>query len=231
MDRRQVEHVEAQLGELRQLLLDALQAAPRAREQLIPGAEARALAVDLERQRLVAAEPRRGAPATRSTAAKSSGPSAASSCGLAGAAVLERPARPGSSARVVGVRARSSALREQHGALGQLAGQVVLPGRELALELVAPGREASVQASIVYCQRPSASTVNAPSQRTPSRCASTGASRHSRQRLPPGAAVAHDGAQDLVAVAEDVGRHRDGVAHAALGGIAAGVDDGSGGAG
>ena len=44
--RRQVEHVEAELRELGQQLLDAGEAAPGAREELVPGAEGRALAVD-----------------------------------------------------------------------------------------------------------------------------------------------------------------------------------------
>ena len=41
VDRREVEDVEAELGEARQLLAHALEAAPRAREELVPGAEAR----------------------------------------------------------------------------------------------------------------------------------------------------------------------------------------------
>jgi hypothetical protein len=52
MDRRQVEHVEAELGEARELRLDALEAAPGAREQLVPGAEARQRRVDVDVQRL-----------------------------------------------------------------------------------------------------------------------------------------------------------------------------------
>ena len=41
VDGRQVEHVEAELGELRQQLLDSGEAAPRAREELVPGSERR----------------------------------------------------------------------------------------------------------------------------------------------------------------------------------------------
>ena len=44
VDRREVDDVEAEVGELGQLLLDALEPAPRAREELVPGAEARQLA-------------------------------------------------------------------------------------------------------------------------------------------------------------------------------------------
>ena len=47
MDRRQVDDVEAELRELRQHLLDALQAAERAREELVPRAEAGQLALDV----------------------------------------------------------------------------------------------------------------------------------------------------------------------------------------
>src|SRR5207253_3686375 len=45
------EDVEAELGELRQLLLDPLEAAPRAREELVPASEAPALPVDDELER------------------------------------------------------------------------------------------------------------------------------------------------------------------------------------
>ena len=48
VDRRQVDDVEAELGELRQHALNAREAAERAREELVPGAEARELAVDLD---------------------------------------------------------------------------------------------------------------------------------------------------------------------------------------
>ena len=53
MDGGQVDDVEAELGQLGQLGLDPAQAAPRAGEHLIPGAEPRAQAIDLDRQRLI----------------------------------------------------------------------------------------------------------------------------------------------------------------------------------
>ena len=63
MDRRQVEHVEAELREPRQQRAHAVEAAPRAREELVPGAEARELAVDVDavhlRRRLAGAVARR----------------------------------------------------------------------------------------------------------------------------------------------------------------------------
>ena len=48
VDRRQVDDVEAELRQLRQHPLDPGEAAERAREELVPGAEARELAVDLD---------------------------------------------------------------------------------------------------------------------------------------------------------------------------------------
>src|SRR5204863_1105700 len=53
MEREQVEHVETELGDVRHDRLDALEAAPGAREQLVPGGEARLDAVDLDRDRLL----------------------------------------------------------------------------------------------------------------------------------------------------------------------------------
>ena len=53
VDGREVQDVEAELGQPRDLLGGAAQPAPGAREHLVPGAEAPALAVDLERQRRV----------------------------------------------------------------------------------------------------------------------------------------------------------------------------------
>jgi hypothetical protein len=50
--RRQVDDVEAELRELRQHLRDAAKPAPGAREQLVPGAEARPLPIDVDLERL-----------------------------------------------------------------------------------------------------------------------------------------------------------------------------------
>jgi hypothetical protein len=62
MDRRQVDDVEPELGELRQHALDALEPAPRAREELVPRAERRPLAVDVD---LVRVRPRLLVPVLR----------------------------------------------------------------------------------------------------------------------------------------------------------------------
>ena len=64
VDRGHVDHVEAHRGELGHDRLDALDPAPGAREDLVPGAEAPAHAVDLQRQRLLQARRRRGGPAS-----------------------------------------------------------------------------------------------------------------------------------------------------------------------
>ena len=68
VDRRQVEDVEAEVGQGRQLGLDALQPAPRAGEQLVPGAEAGPLGVDVELERPWAAWSRRSDRGGRRTA-------------------------------------------------------------------------------------------------------------------------------------------------------------------
>ncbi len=57
VDRRQVDDVEAELGQPRQLRLDTAQPAPGAREHLIPGAEPGPQPVDLDRLRLVQGDP------------------------------------------------------------------------------------------------------------------------------------------------------------------------------
>ena len=58
MNRRQVDDVEAELGESRQSGLDPAEAAERARKELIPGAEAGALAVDDQLERRGSSSPR-----------------------------------------------------------------------------------------------------------------------------------------------------------------------------
>jgi hypothetical protein len=101
VDGWEVEDVEAQLGEARQLSANPSEAAPGAREELVPGAEAGEHAVDVDvvgrRPHLLRARARRGS--ERSLDGQ-----------LLGAA--------------------------QHGALGQLTGDVFLAGRDLASQLL-----------------------------------------------------------------------------------------------
>ena len=75
-------------------------------------------------------------------------------------------------------------------------------------------------------QRPDRVDLEAPPQRTPLWCASSGLSSASCQRARAGLPVEDDGADLVVAVAEDVARDLDDVADRALGRVAAGVDGG-----
>ena len=206
VDRREVEDVEAVLGDRRDLLLDRVQAAPRAREQLVPGAEARPHAVDLDRQRL---GERRGvgAPAgaldgggdlraERRVVVRRLGQLVVAQ---GGDRALERLA--------VGLVLGDGGRRlEQHDALGQLAAEVVLAGVDLALHLVTPGGEHVA---------PGLDRVLPAARRRdrelalPAHAVDVRVDRVHRRLEPAPAArrlVADDGAHDLVAVAEDVGR-------------------------
>ena len=90
VERQQVEDVEAEVGDVRDELLDGLDAAPGAREQLVPGGEAGLDAVHLDRDRLL----ERAAPSrswASSIAWKSSGPSATSNLSLIVASVSRTP--------------------------------------------------------------------------------------------------------------------------------------------
>ena len=161
VDRQQVEHVEAVLGDL------------RGRGPRRPSGRPRSAGTARTRTRSARARGRPRSPA-------------ASRCGgvvaLAVAARRRREvgrqrgveprARPRPARRAGASSARSSTVRsgaalgagrgvlEQQRALGELAGEVVLAGVDLALQLVAPGREESLQASIVHSQRPGVSTAN-----------------------------------------------------------------------
>ena len=229
VDRRQVEDVEAELGQPRDLLLDALQAAPGAREQLIPGAEARALAVDLEADR------RRQ--------------------GLAAIALLRRARRRRAARGRAPRRAWRSRARSSRPACAERARSAGGPRWSVALSAALPSSSApsdisparscwppatlrssssrqvpntSVQASIVYSQEPRRSTSKLPA---PADAAEVLVDPAHLGLAPVGVAgppIADHRAQDVVAVAEDVGGHADGVADAALGGEPAVVDGGLG---
>ena len=138
VDRRQVEDVEAQLGERGDLLAHAPQAAPRAREQLVPGAEAGADALDVDLERALAA---RVAPRAVGVALDGRGE-------LGGERGVEPRGGPSVASARRSMRLRSSPLaraaasRSSTAPSRQLARQVLLAGGDLALDLVAPGREA-----------------------------------------------------------------------------------------
>ena len=113
---------------------------------------------------------------------------------------------------------------EQHGALGQLAAEVVLAGVDLAVHLVAPGGEDV--APRLDRVLPAAGRLDR-ELALPADAVDVGVDRVHRRLEPAPAAwrlVADDGAHDLVAVAEDVGGDLDRVADAALGRVTSAVD-------
>ena len=225
MDRRQVDHVEAELGQARQLALDAVQAAPGAREQLIPGAEAGARTVDVRCQRCVqldrAVPDRVALDRRRELVAEGRvvlGGRRRGGFLELGDRVLDRRAV----VAVVGVRGGGP---QQHDPLRQLPGEVGLAARELAPQLVAPGRE--LVGPRLDRVPPDAGTVDR-ERAGPADAAEVGVgpAQLGLADVAVGIGVTHDGAQQLVAVSEHVGGDRDGVAGAALDRVGAVVDGG-----
>ena len=224
VDRRQVDDVEAELGQLGQLGLDSAQAAPRAREQLIPGAEAGAQPVDLDREGLIEGDPAVALllvlDGERELLAQ--GDVVLGGLGHAGVGelldrVLDEPAAGG----VLGDRGGGL---EQHAALGELAAEVVLVGVDLALQLVTPGPE-HVGPGLDRVL-PGAGPIHGELAR-PAHAAEVRvdpAQAHLAPLLLARAAIADDGADELVAVTEDIGLDVDDVPDAPFGGVAAGVD-------
>ena len=188
MDRRQIEDVEPELGQRRQLVLHALQAAPGAGEQLIPGAEAGPDAVNLDRHRLRAAPRSRVAPA-RARPRRTARPRARRRAWRSPA-----PSSSSSVASACSIRARSSAAgalaaaaRSSRSALGHLAGQLRAgPRRACARARHArcrTGRSTPAPCTPSdRCGRPRTPRPSAP-RRDARRCA---ASRLSRQCCSPG---------------------------------------------
>ena len=188
VDRRQVDDVEAELGQLRQHLLDALEAAPAAREELVPGAEARAQPLDVDLERLV--ERRLAVP------------------------VLRALLRGGLAPRL------ELARTEERLRLRELAGELGLAGRELAVELVEQGR-------VAVDPRLDRELPAAEPGRPEAAGPAVVAERLERLLEPlarAGRPVAHDRAEDVVAVLEDRRGHRDRIAVGRLDGIPSAVD-------
>ncbi len=226
VDRRQVQDVEAELGQPRDLLLDPLQAAPGPREQLIPGADPRAPAVDLEADRR-----RQGLVAIALLPALDGGEQLGAErhvvLGVLGhvrvaqraPSVLDQPA-------VLGGGRALGGIAQQQRALGHLAGEVVLAAGDLALEFVAPGSEHVGPGVDRVLPGAEAVDLEAPA---PADAAEVLVGPAHLGLAPVGVAgppIADHRAQDVVAVAEDVGGHADGVADAAFGGEPAVVDGG-----
>ena len=225
VDRRQVEDVEAELGEPRELLgctprkppqergNSSYQAPKRPRSRSTSSSSG-AVELLVPRDR----SPRRGA--RRAPRARRRAPRA-----------RRRPARARRRPRLergAGRRRwRARPPRAGARALGQLAGEVGLAGLELARDLVAPGGERvdpRLDRPLPAPGRP----VDREAAR-PADAVVVGVDRRQRRLVPArrrsGRLPAHDGAQDLVAVAEDVGRDVDDVADRALDRPAAAVDD------
>ena len=218
VDRREVQDVEAEVGDRRDLLLDRLQAAPRAREQLVPGAEPGAHAVDVERE--AGGQPRR---AVALAGPRDRVEEVRRERRLGPGARLERVERALDRGAVLAGLGALGGVLEQHDALGELAREVVLAGGVLALQLVAPGAEQV--APRLDVPLPAARRLHG-ELAFPEDAVDVGVDRVHRHLEPAAGArrlVADDGAQHLVAVAEDVGRHPDRVADAALGRVASAV--------
>ena len=221
VDRREVDDVEPEFGKSGELSFDALEAAPRAREQLVPGAELGELSVDLDRRiGSSVTHPWRGW--IRSTVPNSSGPSATSCLASSGTASSLEGRDRVLDQRLVGLRPwpRSAAAWSRLDALGELAGEVVLLGGHLARELVPPGAE-HVGPGLDRVLPPTGQVHL--EARGPAHAAEVGVDPLHLDLAPVARLrrfVADDGAEDLVAVAEDVGLHGDRVADDALGRVA-----------
>ena len=224
VDRRQVEDVEAELGELG----DDLLRRPRSR----PRSAGRART----RRRSAPARGRRRRASVRVHRRRA----AAVGVALDGREAARGRARPRGSASssrrlreraldalaVGALRARAGGLLEQHHALRQLAGEVLLAGVDLAPQLLAPGGERVGPG--LDRPRVAAEPVDgrtSPAQRSPAIVRVDARASGSRPTCcEPGAQERTTARSDVVAVGEDVGADRDGVADGALGRVAAAVD-------
>ena len=217
VDRRQVDDVEAQLGEPGQLQLHPGEAAERPREELVPRADAGEVAIHVHLERL-----RADAIAALRVARQGVGHlGREGGVGAGGEAVAPREGTEGLLRRAaVGALQPAGGVVEQRRTLGDLALEVLLAGGQLALQLVAPRRERidpRLHLEAVEPQR-AGGELAAP--------AVDAQLRHRRLGEPAGAGrpVPHHAAQCLVAVAHEVALHDDDVAEGALGRPAAALD-------
>ena len=222
MDRRQVHHVEAELGELAEAAPPRRRSRPRsagiahttrrseparARRRSLPPAACgwRGREPDIARRPRAARDRARGAPLA-----------------LAERGIRERRRGRLEQLAILAAGACRSLAKELP-ALDELAREVALAGSILRSSSSRQVACASVHASTVHCQRPWALTSKDAAQRSPPTSASVrriGVSLHDST----GAPVAHDRAQQVVAVAEDRGADLDAVADARLDGIASAVE-------
>ncbi len=227
VDRRQVDDVEAEFGERWELLRHPGEAAPRAREHLVPGAEPGAEAVDIDRQRgleLGRAEAlRRAFDGSVELLAEDRVVLDARRRRFA----AQRRERVPDERLLLVARGTFGGCREQHLALRELAREIVLAGLDLAPQLVAPGPEHVGPGD--DRPFPAADPLDQEAPR-PADAVEVGVGLVQLALLPlrvARAAEAHGSPQQLVAVAEDVGADVDRVADAPLHGVAAAVHDGS----
>ena len=203
------------------------QPAEGAREELIPGAEASAQAVDVDSA--VGAMQRRA----RAVGVALAAPSQRRRRVRARVARRSRDLRIGERrrsrldqlARSAPAGARAAAGDQQRRALEQLGGEVLPPGGDLALRAHRarwPRRRSRPRPPSPSA--PARSTVKEPAQRSPPRSASTRCHRRLAPLALARAAVAHDGAQQVVAVAKDRRADLDAVADAGLDGVAPAVE-------
>ncbi len=224
VDRRQIQDVEAELGQPGKLALDAFETTPGSGEQLVPAAEPCAQAVDLDGDRL-----REGDAAVAGLKPLDGG----EQLGAEGDVVLGRlgdlfVGERGSGVpdqRLVGL-VLGGLLRplEEQDALGDLAGEFVLLRGDLTLELVAPRPEHV--GPRLHRVLPAALAVDVEAA-GPADAAEVGVDPlHLRLAIVDvaRALVADYRAEEIVAVAEDVGLDGYGVPDAALGGVPAAVD-------
>ena len=219
VDWREVDDVEPEFGKSGELSFDAFEAAPRAREQLVPGAELGELSVDLDLDRferhasVAGLDPLDGS--------EQLGAEGDVVLGFFGDGVVTEGLDRVLDEGLVGVRpGRLGGGLEQADALGQLAGEVVLLGGHLAREFVPPRAE-HVGPGLDRVVPPTG-LVHLEA-RGPAHAAEVGVDPLHLDLAPVARLrrfVADDGAEDLVAVAEDVGLHGDRVADDALGRVA-----------
>ena len=143
VERQQVEDVEAEVGDVGDELLDGLEAAERAREQLVPGGEARLDAVDLDRDRLLERAPGPRAPARPPSRGRAPGRARRRTSRGSARRTRARRSRTRSSPWSSASLAFSSARLRKITPSDELAAEVLVEvGGDLAAQLVVPGRPA-----------------------------------------------------------------------------------------
>ena len=223
VDRREVDDVEAELGETGELGLDAGEAPPRAREELIPGPEAGPHPLDLDRRDEVHARRRAAIGGARGGRDHLRAERVRGALGEAALAVLEHGGRRREAALVLAARA-GRRLAQQQRPLGELARDVLLAGGELALELLAPRRLGIGPGLDRPAPRPLLGHGEGGLEAVLAALEVGAAHRRLAPERVIGPAVAHDRAHRRRAVAEDERADLDAVADAGLGRVATAVD-------